>query len=259
MGGYGGLRDRNATGLRDAPEARALVLEARRRARAAIVVGRPGDRAALPSGMPSCARWPPNTRIDTAAHDVATHTHSGPGGYVPGFWARARGDRGRTQARRCTRAVRCRCQRKSLRQAIADLAHARATSGVARSELTLAPATGVYDDGASERRALPMLVLRSESRGTSDAHRAVQLRRAPDGIVTAGQPPLLRRLPRRDCARCARGRRDWQSPVRARSARRSTEPHEPSRARSWSCRCRRAARTGRREEIGEALAAAVLQ
>jgi hypothetical protein len=85
LAGYGGLRERTASGVLDPPEARALLLEAGA-TRVALValdvlIARPRLREAL------VAR--------TAGLDLdllllaATHTHSGPGGYEPG-WVAAR-------------------------------------------------------------------------------------------------------------------------------------------------------------------------
>ncbi len=83
MGGYGGLWDRNAEGTLDPPEARALVLD-QGDLRVAwltldIVIVRPSLRDPL-------VEFARSLDVD-ALIVVATHTHSGPGGYVPGFIA----------------------------------------------------------------------------------------------------------------------------------------------------------------------------
>ena len=85
MGGYGGLATRRAEGVLDPPEARALVLEqgSLRVAIASvdIVIVRPNLRElALAEAAP--------LHLDLFTL-VATHTHSGPGGYLPG-WVQAR-------------------------------------------------------------------------------------------------------------------------------------------------------------------------
>ena len=81
LAGYGGLRDRKAEGLRDPPEARALVLEQQGLrvglvALDLVIVHRELRDAVL-------ARTGA-LELDTLVV-VATHTHSGPGGYLPGF------------------------------------------------------------------------------------------------------------------------------------------------------------------------------
>ncbi len=83
LGGYGGLFDRSADGALDPPEARALVL-ARDGLRVGIValdivIARPALRELL---------WPRARELGLdPVIVVATHTHSGPGGYLPGFVA----------------------------------------------------------------------------------------------------------------------------------------------------------------------------
>ena len=83
MAGYGGLRNRTATGVLDPPEARALVIDGS------------GLRVAIVALDVLIAR--PRLRNDLQARIVgldvdslilvATHTHSGPGGYEPGWLA----------------------------------------------------------------------------------------------------------------------------------------------------------------------------
>jgi hypothetical protein len=83
MAGYGGLFDRNAEGLADPPEARALVLEeGELRVGIAVldlVIMRPELRSAI-------ERRSQALELDGLLV-TATHTHSGPGGYVKGFLA----------------------------------------------------------------------------------------------------------------------------------------------------------------------------
>ena len=81
MGGYGGLSTRRADGVLDPPEARALVLEDSG-ARVGIValdvvIARPSLRELVVDGTR-------DLHLDWLAL-VATHTHSGPGGYLPGW------------------------------------------------------------------------------------------------------------------------------------------------------------------------------
>ncbi|MBW2279234.1 MAG: hypothetical protein JRG82_00730 [Deltaproteobacteria bacterium] len=82
LAGYGGLRTRTAVGHLDAPEARAVVLE-NGDARVAIVavdlvIVRPELRDAL--------REHASARGVGTVLVAATHTHSGPGGYLSGWW-----------------------------------------------------------------------------------------------------------------------------------------------------------------------------
>jgi hypothetical protein len=129
LAGYGGIFERRASGVLDAPEVRVLLLE-RGELRVAIaafdlLLIRPEIGAAL--------------RLADAARDVdglvlvATHTHSGPGGYVPGWLA------GRVTGARYDAAVAPRLAgagAAALAAAIADLRPARI--GALRAELDLA-------------------------------------------------------------------------------------------------------------------------
>lgn len=146
MGGYGGLRDRNATGLRDAPEARALVLES-------------GDlRVAIVSLDLVIMRAPLRDAILARSEDlaldtllaVATHTHSGPGGYIPGFWAE-RITAGKLRVGALEEFADAAA--KSLQQAVDDLAPARAASGLGQLDRAR---NRRYEDGPRES-ALPVL------------------------------------------------------------------------------------------------------
>jgi hypothetical protein len=83
LSGYGGLRDRRAESVLDPPEARALVFEAGELRVGLVtldlVIARPLLRDAL---IEEARRVGVNSVVL-----VATHTHSGPGGYVPGWFA----------------------------------------------------------------------------------------------------------------------------------------------------------------------------
>jgi hypothetical protein len=148
LAGYGGLRDRKASGMADPPEARALVLE-RGEQRIAIVtldvvLVRPALRDAL---------LEPVRALDVdALLLVATHTHSGPGGYMRGFLAERF-----TSGSFVPDALDALADAAldALTRAVATLAPARAAS--ASGELELA-ANRSFDDGARET-ALPVLRL----------------------------------------------------------------------------------------------------
>jgi hypothetical protein len=129
LAGYGGLVERSADGVLDAPEARALLLE-RGELRVAIValdllLIRPELRAELLAS--AAARGLDGLVL------AATHTHSGPGGYVPGWLAgRVTGARYDPEAaRRLAGAAAA-----ALADAAAQLRTARA--GAARVQLGLA-------------------------------------------------------------------------------------------------------------------------
>jgi len=83
MAGYGGLRDRIAEGLLDPPEARALLIERGELRLALVALDLVIVRPELHDTV-----W---AAVDDLALDglllAATHTHSGPGGYVPGWLA----------------------------------------------------------------------------------------------------------------------------------------------------------------------------
>jgi len=122
IGGFGGLTTRRADGTLDPPEARALVLE-QGNLRVAIVVldiiiPRLSLRDALLEEIAPLD-------IDLLAL-VATHTHSGPGGYLPGFLAE-RFTGGEYDPKQPTRLVRSAA--RALERAVTDLAPARLASG----------------------------------------------------------------------------------------------------------------------------------
>jgi neutral/alkaline ceramidase-like enzyme len=140
MGGYGGLVTRRADGVLDPPEARALVLE-RGELRVAIaaldiVIARPDLRDAVLE-----ATRPLGIHLLTL---IATHTHSGPGGYLPG-WLPARLTAGAYDPEmpgRLTRAT-----ASAVERAVADLAPARLSAGAFPLQLAR---NRRFSDGASD-------------------------------------------------------------------------------------------------------------
>ncbi len=129
LAGYGGLRDRIAHGLADPPQARALVLE-RGDLRVALVVL---DLVMMRPSLRDALLEPAHALDIDALIAVATHTHSGPGGYVPGFVAeRVTAGSYRPEALEGLAAA----AQAALEGAAADLAPARAASG--RTTLDLA-------------------------------------------------------------------------------------------------------------------------
>ncbi len=128
IGGFGGLTTRRAGGTLDPPEARVLVLE-QGELRVAIVavdivIPRPNLRDALLEEVAPLG-------IDLLAL-VATHTHSGPGGFLPGFLAErvTGGEYDPEQPARIARAA-----ARALELAVLDLAPARLASGSRRVAL----------------------------------------------------------------------------------------------------------------------------
>jgi hypothetical protein len=123
MGGYGGLSTRRATGVLDPPEARALVFD-QGELRVAIVtldvvIARPNVRDLVLEATHSLD-------VDLLML-VATHTHSGPGGYLPG-WLPARMTAGEYDPEMPARLARAASE--ALERAVADLAPARLASAV---------------------------------------------------------------------------------------------------------------------------------
>jgi hypothetical protein len=128
LAGYGGLWDRRAEGTLDPPRAIAVVLE-QGTLRVAllsldIVIARPSLREAL------LARTA-DLELDLLSL-VATHTHSGPGGYLPGWLAER--VTGGTHDPDVVPALTSRAE-QALRSAVADLAPARLSSGTAALDL----------------------------------------------------------------------------------------------------------------------------
>ncbi len=146
LGGYGGLRDRRADGTLDAPEIRAVVF-ARGELRVALVVA---DlvipRSALRADLVAATA---PLELDAIVF-TATHTHSGPGGYLPG-WLAERVTGGAFDPEMPGRIVAAASE--ALAAAAADLAPAEIQSGEATLELALNRRRA---DGARER-ALPVL------------------------------------------------------------------------------------------------------
>jgi hypothetical protein len=146
IGGFGGLTTRRAEGTLDPPEARALVLEQGdlRIAIVAldIVIPRPNLRDALLEEVGPL-------QFDLLAL-VATHSHSGPGGYLPGFLAErvTGGEYDPKQPGRLARAA-----ARALERAVTDLAPARLASGSASVALAR---NRRFADGATDNE-LPVL------------------------------------------------------------------------------------------------------
>jgi len=89
LGGYGGASDRRATGVLDPPQARALVLGSGALrvglVTLDVVIVRPSLREAILAGTRDLGLG--------GLVVVATHTHSGPGGYVEGWQLTEAGER----------------------------------------------------------------------------------------------------------------------------------------------------------------------
>jgi hypothetical protein len=146
LGGYGGLRDRIATGTLDPPQARALLL-ASRELRVAlvavdIVIVTPAIRDRVLERTRALA-------IDTLLI-AATHTHSGPGGYIPGRLA-ARVTAGRYDASMPDRIAEATAL--AVERAARDLRPARV--GWAEGQLDLA--RNRHSGGEADETALPVV------------------------------------------------------------------------------------------------------
>jgi hypothetical protein len=149
LAGYGGLRTRRADSVLDAPQARALVLERGDKRLALIAADLLIARPQLTEPLRAHAR----ERGVDAVLLAATHTHSGPGGYLPGWWAeRITGGKERPGAALEIAAA----AGLALDRAIDDLAPARL--GAARAKVDLAE-NRRFDDGPDETE-LPLAVLR---------------------------------------------------------------------------------------------------
>jgi hypothetical protein len=146
LAGYVTVRDRHADALWDRPEARAIVMERGGLRVALVVLDVLIAQASLRGPLASEAR---PLDIDLLVL-VATHTHSGPGGYIPG-WVPERLSMGsfRPEAPAELRQAALR----ALTQAVADLAPAQVASGSARAELA---GNRRRADGARET-SLPLL------------------------------------------------------------------------------------------------------
>ncbi len=146
LAGYASFSDRRATEAWGQPEARAIVLDA-----PALRVG----LVALDILIPRPAlRELHGVDAEGLGLDllvvVATHTHSGPGGYMPGFVAeRVSMGSFRPEATAELQLA----ARKALAGAVSDLAPARVSSGIARAELSVNRA---FAEGGRET-ALPLL------------------------------------------------------------------------------------------------------
>jgi len=154
LGGYGGFSSRRATGQLDPPEARALLLE-QGELRIAIVsldvvIARPEIRDALVEEVAPL-------EIDLLAL-VATHTHSGPGGYLSGFLAErvTAGEYDPKQAKRLARAA-----ARAIERARTDLAPARIASGATALERAR---NRRFSDGAHETQLAVLRIDLGEGR-----------------------------------------------------------------------------------------------
>ncbi len=83
LAGYGGLRTRRAATTLDAPQARAVVLEQSGVILALVAIDLVIARPNLTDRLRAHAA---SRGVDSVLL-AATHTHSGPGGYLEGFWA----------------------------------------------------------------------------------------------------------------------------------------------------------------------------
>ena len=129
LAGYGGWRDRRAREVLDPPEARALMISGADVRIALVVLDLVIIRPSLREGLRELSR---SFAIDELVV-AATHTHSGPGGYIPGRVA-ARLTSGRFDPGTPRKLIHA--ARRALRLALEDLTPARVASG--RTELSLA-------------------------------------------------------------------------------------------------------------------------
>jgi neutral ceramidase len=128
LGGYGGWRDRRAQAVLDAPEARALVLEQDGLRVGLVSIDIVIVRPSLRDGLREITEALELDHLVLAA----THTHSGPGGYIPGrLPARITSGRFNTgMPRKLVQAA-----LRALELAVLDLSPARAASGLAQLSL----------------------------------------------------------------------------------------------------------------------------
>jgi hypothetical protein len=159
LAGYGGVRDRKAEAVLDAPEARALVLDegGLRIALVAVdlIIARPFLRDAL-------AEEGKRHGIDSVLL-VATHTHSGPGGYLEGF-AAERMTAGSFDPEMPDRLIRA--ATRALARAVGDLRRVRVAAELGTTDLaenrrekegpreTALPVLGLEDLSRTRRRVL---------------------------------------------------------------------------------------------------------
>ena len=129
LGGYGGLFSRNARGTRDTPQARALILEQSERRAALVVLDIVIARPDLRRGLDG---WAQQNHVELLAL-IASHTHSGPGGYLDG-WLAERLSSGRSIEGRGEELIAA--ARLALDAALADLQETRVR--VSTSDVSLA-------------------------------------------------------------------------------------------------------------------------
>ncbi|MEE9282226.1 MAG: neutral/alkaline non-lysosomal ceramidase N-terminal domain-containing protein [Myxococcota bacterium] len=146
LAGYAAPWDRRAEGVWDAPEARAIVLDTATSRVGLVVLDVLIPRPVL--------REPLRERAARLELDllilVATHTHSGPGGYLPGFIAE-RLSMGSYRAAAPEELREAALQ--ALVRAVADLSPARVAADSARAEL----AVNRNRPGGARETALPLL------------------------------------------------------------------------------------------------------
>lgn len=149
LAGYGGLRTRRADDTFDPPQARALVLDEDGLRLALVSVDLVIARPELSEGLRDYAE----SRGVRGVLLAATHTHSGPGGYLEGWWAERL-----TAGKRRPGALQeiGEATRRALDRALDDLAPARLGATRARTDLA---ENRRFDDGPVETE-LPVLVLR---------------------------------------------------------------------------------------------------
>lgn len=195
LGGYGGLLDRRAEGKLDPPEARALVLEQAEQRVGLVSIDVVIAHASLREDLRAAAA-PLGVQLLLL---VATHTHSGPGGYLQGWLAE------RVTAGRFDPAARegiAQAAALALSRAVDDLAPAVASS----AEVELAQARNRRFPGGPHETSLPVLRL-----DFADG-------RAPAVIFAYGAHPTLLSPRSRDysadyvgTARAALAARGWRA------------------------------------------------
>jgi hypothetical protein len=186
LGGYGGVFDRTATGVLDPPEARALVLASGPLRVGIVALDLVIARPALADLVAPRAR---SLGLDPVIL-VATHTHSGPGGYMPG-WIPARVTAGSYDPN-TPRGI-ADAAADALALAVSDLAPARVASG----ETALALARNRRLPDGPRETALPILRLEFADRPPIVA------------FAYGAHPTVLSRASRRYSA-------DYPGPARAR-------------------------------------------
>ena len=153
LAGYGGVRDRKAESVLDPPEARTLVLDGNGLRVALVAVDLVIARLSLRDAL---AEQGERHGIDTVLL-VATHTHSGPGGYLQGF-AAERMTSGTFDPEMPDRLVRA--ADRSVARAVGDLRAVRVAAALGRVDL----AENRRDEDGPRETALPVLATEDLSR-----------------------------------------------------------------------------------------------